>query len=74
MSINILLLGMVIGDSENASNTSFIRDSSIIISSVILFTWHYPFPHLIYILTKGCAVDINSVKARNYLVYNMKAK
>lgn len=28
----------------------------------------------IYLLTKGCAVDINSVKARNYLVYNMKAK
>ncbi len=28
----------------------------------------------IYLLTKGCAVDINSVKARNYLVYNMKVK
>lgn len=28
----------------------------------------------IYLLTKGCAVDINSVKARNYLVYNMMAK
>ena len=28
----------------------------------------------IYLLTKGCAVDINSVKARNYLVYNMKTK
>ena len=26
----------------------------------------------IYLLTKGCAVDINSVKARNYLVYNTK--
>lgn len=24
----------------------------------------------IYLLTKGCAVDINSIKARNYLVYN----
>ena len=29
---------------------------------------------LLLLLTKGCAVDINSVKARNYLVYNMKAK
>ena len=28
----------------------------------------------IYLLTKGCAVDINSVKARNYLVYNTKTK
>lgn len=24
----------------------------------------------IYLLTQGCAVDLNSVKARNYLVYN----
>ena len=28
----------------------------------------------IYLLTKGFAVDINSVKARNYLVYNTKTK
>ena len=28
----------------------------------------------IYLLTKGCAVDINSVKSRNYLVYNTKTK
>ena len=28
----------------------------------------------IYLLTQGCAVDINSVKARNYLVYNTKTK
>ena len=27
----------------------------------------------IYLLTKGCAVDINSVKARNYLVYNKQS-
>ena len=26
----------------------------------------------IYLLKQGCAVDINSVKARNYLVYNTK--
>jgi hypothetical protein len=28
----------------------------------------------IYLLNKGCAVDINSVKARNYLVYNTNNK
>lgn len=27
---------------------------------------------IIYLLKQGCAVDINSVKARNYLVYNTK--
>lgn len=25
-----------------------------------------------YLLNQGCAVDINSVKARNYLLYNNK--
>ena len=27
----------------------------------------------IYLLKQGCAVDINSVKARNYLVYNKQS-